>query len=155
MAVVTVNENLNPYNFLLTFIHEMAHHWVYAKFSNRVDPHGAEWKEQFKELMIPFLTEEIFPEAILLPLKRHMRNPKASSQSDIKLAAALAAYDNTSGIEAGVALHTLAVGSEFQLEKRTFKSIESRRTRVRCKELQSGKHYLVHKLAVVKPIIEE
>lgn len=155
LAVITVNENLNAYNFLITFVHEVAHHWVYAQYKNRVDPHGAEWKLQFQELMQPFLIPSIFPETILSPLKRHMRNPKASSQSDIMLAAALTKFDDAAEEKEGVALYTLTVGSEFQLEKRVFRSIESRRTRVRCKEIQSGKHYLVHKLAIVRPIVEE
>jgi hypothetical protein len=155
LAVITVNENLNPYNFLITYVHEVAHHWVYKEFKNKVAPHGIEWKRQFEVLMEPFLLETIFPQAILSPLKRYMINPKASSQSDIRLASALAMFDENNGGADGIALHKLTVGSAFVLEDRTFQSIESRRTRIRCKELTSGKHYLVHKLALVKPIIEE
>ncbi|MFT6035960.1 MAG: SprT protein [Marivirga sp.] len=155
LAVITVNENLNPYNFLITFVHEVAHHWVYEEFKNQVAPHGIEWKKQFASLMEPFLLATIFPQAVLGPLKRYMINPKASSQSDIRLASALALFDENRGGQEGIALHTLTVGTAFLLEDRTFQSIESRRTRVRCKELESGRHYLVHKLALVKPIIEE
>lgn len=155
LAVITINENLNKYSFLLTYVHEVAHHWVYEQYQNRVIPHGVEWKNQFKELMEPFLSEEIFPEQVLLKLKAHMINPKASSQSDIKLAAVLSSFDEHADIKQGIALNNLKTGSTFVLEDKTFQSIESRRTRVRCKEITTGKHYLVHKLALVIPVSED
>ena len=46
---ITVNNNLNPYQFLLTLIHEIAHHVTYQKFG-RVQPHGKEWKTVFQHL---------------------------------------------------------------------------------------------------------
>jgi hypothetical protein len=150
LAVITVNNNLNSYSFLLTFIHEVAHHRVYDKFKNRVLPHGPEWKKEFQHLMKPFLEAGIFPEPLRGQLTKHMRNPKASSQSDIALAQALSKYDKSD--QKGVPLNQLTIGARFSLEKKEFQSIESRRTRVRCKELKSGKHYLVHKLAIVQPL---
>ena len=62
---ITVNNNLNPYQFLLTLIHEIAHHVTYQKFG-RVQPHGKEWKTVFQHLMLPFLQPEIYPKNILL-----------------------------------------------------------------------------------------
>jgi len=150
LAVITVNYNLNPYSFLLTYVHEVAHQRVYAKFKNRVLPHGLEWKQEFQQLLKPFLEAKIFPEPLKQQLNKHMRNPKASSQSDIALAQALATHDKLQ--QEGVPLNQLNIGARFHLEEREFESIESRRTRVRCKELKSGKHYLVHKLALVQPL---
>ncbi len=149
LAVITVNNNLNPYAFLLTFVHEVAHHRVHQQFKGRTTPHGLAWKQAFRQLMEPFLQQTIFPPELNMLLHRHMRNPKASSQSDIKLAAALAAYDEQP--KTGIPLIQLKIGATFELEKKAFQSLESRRTRVRCKELTTGKYYLVHKLALVIP----
>lgn len=56
---ITVNNNLNKYQFLLTLVHEIAHHVTHQKFG-RVQPHGKEWKMVFQHLMLPFLRPEIF-----------------------------------------------------------------------------------------------
>ena len=41
---ITINSNLNPYRFLITLIHEIAHYRVYKIFEKKVKPHGKEWK---------------------------------------------------------------------------------------------------------------
>ena len=56
---ITVNNNLNQYQFLLTLVHEIAHHITHQKFG-RVQPHGKEWKKVFQHLMLPFLKPDIF-----------------------------------------------------------------------------------------------
>ncbi|MGJ3234224.1 transcription elongation protein SprT [Marivirga sp.] len=148
-AIITVNENLNPYSFLITYVHEVAHHWVYEKHKGRVSPHGKEWKNAFKDLMLPFQIPEIFPEPILKALNVYMLNPKAASLSDIRLAKALKTFDPVNPDE--ISLLELKLGQKFLLENRLFEKHETRRTRVRCKEVRSGKYYLVHKMAMIIP----
>ncbi len=150
LAIITVNENLNPYAFLITFVHEVAHHRVYTRFKNKVSPHGIEWKIAFQEVMLPFQTEEIFPTNVLLALKRYMLNPKAASLSDIRLAQALRVYDEAEN-PLEICLTQILEGGKFSLEKKVFKKLEHRRTRIKCVEVKTGKNYLVHKLAMVIP----
>src|SRR5687768_5279340 len=50
---ITLNHDLNPFLFLVTYIHEVAHLHVYVLHGNRVDPHGDIWKTVFKHLMDP------------------------------------------------------------------------------------------------------
>ena len=52
---ITINSNLNPYRFLITLIHEIAHFETYNKFGRFIKPHGKEWKQTFQHLMLPFL----------------------------------------------------------------------------------------------------
>jgi len=44
---ITLNHELNPFLFLITYIHEVAHLRVHLHHGNRVDPHGEEWKRRF------------------------------------------------------------------------------------------------------------
>jgi len=148
-AIITVNENLNPYSFLITYVHEVAHHWVFDKHGGRVSPHGKEWKNAFKKLMLPFQSSSIFPEDVLRALNIYMINPKAASLSDIRLAKALNVYDPVNPNE--LSLMEIKKGQKFTLEDRLFEKLETRRTRVRCKEVSSGKYYLVHKMAMIIP----
>lgn len=144
---ITLNFNLNPYLFLTTYIHEVAHWRTYRIYGNRVDPHGEEWRTMFTRLMEPVLWEEIFPESVLHVLRRHMINPKASSYADGELTEAFRKFDP--GAERQLILRDLPDGTVFQFQGRYFKREQLRRTRVLCLDMQNRKRYLVPMDAVV------
>ena len=81
---ITVNNNLNPYQFLLTLVHEIAHHVTHQKFGI-VQAHGKEWKTVFQHLMLPFLRPDIYPKEMLPFLANYLKNPKASTDTDANL----------------------------------------------------------------------
>src|SRR5690606_2481355 len=83
------NGDLNPYAFLVTYIHEVAHLVTYKSHSRAALPHGKEWRSHFRQLMLPMLSDLVFPKDILDPLTNHMRNPRATSSADHRLSAAL------------------------------------------------------------------
>ena len=138
---ITVNADLHPYSFLITYIHEVAHLEVHTVFGHRVEAHGDQWKKSFQHLMIPVLTEEIFPPVILGVLKRHMANPKASSFSDSELTAALRKFDHNQNTV--ILLSQIPEGSVFGLHGRWFKKGKLKRTRVMCREVNTKRDYLV------------
>ena len=147
---ITLNNDLNPYLFLTTYIHEVAHLKIFLRYADRVDPHGEEWKQTFTDLLIPMLWENVFPEELLHELRRHMINPKASSFADTKLTEAFRLYDPDRN-HAAILSH-LPEGSTFQLQGKYFKKGKLRRTRVLCKELKSKRDYLVPADALVKDV---
>lgn len=138
---ITINQDLHPYLFLMTYIHEVAHHEVHLQHAHRAEAHGAEWKATFQQLMAPLLDPIIFPEPLLTGLKKHMANPKASSFSDTELTRLLRLFDER--IVTQILLSDIPIGSIFKLNNRWFKKGEIRRTRVLCVELKSKRKYLV------------
>lgn len=144
---ITLNNDLNPYLFLTTYVHEVAHLRVFLRFGNKGEPHGEEWKTTFTELLVPLLWENFFPDEILHELRRHMINPKASSFADTKLTEAFRLFDKNKTHAA--VLSQLPEGSIFQLQGKYFKKGKLRRTRVLCKELKSKRNYLVPADALV------
>ncbi|MDX1314387.1 MAG: SprT-like domain-containing protein [Eudoraea sp.] len=137
---ITVNSSLNPYRFLITLIHEIAHLKAFEEYGRRIKPHGVEWKRTFKELMLPFLRPEIFPTELLPLLAKHFINPKASSSVDAKLSLALNQYDERDG---RIYLLDLPKGSVFRIHNgRQFKKGQQRVKRFECAELGSGRIYL-------------
>ncbi|MBU2913485.1 SprT-like domain-containing protein [Reichenbachiella agariperforans] len=144
---ISVNGTLNIYAFLITYIHEVAHKTNYDLHQNRVDPHGKEWKHQFKKLMIPMLREDIFPMDILAPLARHMKNPKATSVSDPELFKALRKYDKPS---TDVFLSDIETGHKFLFRKKIYLKVKQKRTRVLCEAIDTGKQYLISSSAPVQ-----
>src|ERR1700750_981029 len=48
---ISVNGNLNPFSFLITLLHELAHLLTFEKWGNKVASHGKEWKTVFGQLL--------------------------------------------------------------------------------------------------------
>ncbi|WP_075349130.1 SprT-like domain-containing protein [Algoriphagus marinus] len=150
IQTITINRDLNPYQFLLTYIHEVAHLYAFTKFSININPHGIEWKSTFQELLFPILKDEIFPLDILIPLRKHMQNPKASSAADLFLMKEMSKYDQKNELAKDLFLSDLKPGNRFLLSGREFEKGETRRTRVLCLEVKSGKKFLITQMAKVK-----
>ena len=93
---ITVNHDLNSFAFLITFVHEVAHLEAYNKFHHRHEPHGKEWKTEFRELLSSFILNGIFPEDIRSALSIYISDPAASSCTDHNLFRVLKKYDDQS-----------------------------------------------------------
>ncbi len=148
---ITINSDLNSFQFLLTYIHEVAHHFTFAAYGPDHSPHGPEWKKTFQRLMEPLLNEQVFPRDILVPLKMHMKNPAASSARDLFLTKEMSKYDLLANGSAEKFLADLPSGQDFLLKGRRFTKKETRRTRVLCEEVATGRKFLVSTLAKVTP----
>jgi len=146
---ISVNGNLNNFSFLITYLHEVAHLMVKLNHKARTQPHGTEWKSEFGEILAPMMNDLVFPESVLKPLKRHMRNPKASSGADPRLARALRAFDQDNG---SYFLSELDLDQNFRFKKKTYLKKEDRRTRALCQEVKTGRNYLIPLVAEVEMI---
>ena len=138
---ITVNEDLHPYLFLITYVHEVAHLHVHEQYGHKAEAHGEEWKNSFRELLLPVMTPEIFPEKILRGLKRHMVNPKASTYSDSEMTELL--RDADPKWSRATLLSEIPEGSLFGLHGKWFRKGALQRTRVLCLELKTKRKYLV------------
>ena len=147
--VVRINNNLNKYAFLITLIHEIAHASIWEKYGRRVNPHGDEWKEQYKKMILPFLNPEFFPEDILRSLSNHMINPRASTVRDLELSMILKKYDK----HKSTFINEINDGDEFYIDNgKRFIRMEKLRKNYQCKEISTGKLYRFSPLAEVNLI---
>lgn len=145
---ISVNQDLNPYAFLITTIHEFAHLKTWNQHQYLVKPHGTAWKTNFKKLMNIFFGLNIFPEDIESAVQAYLQNPKASSCTDIHLSRALKKYDEV--IENHHTVETLPELSVFSLKNgRVFKKGGKLRKRYRCIEIKTGRVYLFSPIAEV------
>jgi hypothetical protein len=138
---ITVNNDLHPFLFLITYIHEVAHLHVHQRHGHRVEAHGEEWKNSFRDLLAPVMTSEIFPDKILRGLKRHMVNPKASTFSDAELTELFRSVDPK--WSRTTLLSEIPEGSLFGLHGKWFRKGALQRTRVLCLELKTKRKFLV------------
>jgi SprT protein len=145
---ITVNANLNQYRFFITLIHEIAHLVAFQKFGRMIKPHGLEWKRTFQTLMLPFIRPEVFPQQLLPLLALHFKNPKATSDTDAKLALALKQYDPPNDKNY---IFEIPIGAHFRLYNgKVFKRGNQRVKRFECLEVATGRIYLFNPNAEVE-----
>ena len=145
---ITINSNLNSYRFLITLIHEIAHYKVYKIYNNKVKPHGREWKQIFKYMMLPLLNPKIFPSDLLQYISNYIKNPKASTDTDFKLSLALRSYDINKEKKY---IFEINNGSKFKIYNgREFILKEKLRKRYKCKEIISGRTFLFNPNAEIE-----
>ena len=146
---IRINNNLNRYSFLITLIHEMAHASIWIKYGRKVNPHGLEWKMEFKRMILPFLHPNYFPEDILSALAKHMILPKASTVRDVDLSTILRKYD----VLPSFTIDRIKDGDYFEIANGSqFQKICKLRKNYKCKEIKSGKLYRFSPLAEVIPL---
>lgn len=137
---ITVNANLNKYRFLITTIHEIAHLVAFQKFGRDIKPHGIEWKQTFRLLMLPFINPSIFPNEVLPVVANHFKNPSASSDTDAILAMTLKKFDAPNQ---NVFVDEIPQGSFFRMKDgRVFKKGKLRVKLFECLEISTNKVYL-------------
>lgn len=152
--VITLNDDLNPFAFLTTLLHEVAHAATWERHRRRwrpPRPHGPEWQAEFAALLGPVVSAEILPADVRAALAGAMHGPAAASCSDRRLALALSRYDPPRpGL---VRVEELAPGTIFRTDcGSVFRAGPIIRTRRQCFECRSGDEYRVHGLARVEPL---
>jgi SprT protein len=144
---ISINNDLNPYAFLVTLIHEFAHLIQWNKYRNNVKPHGDEWKMEYKRLMQPFFEMNIFPDKIRHALEKYLKDPAASSCADPLLLRVLREFDANKNT---VLVSSIPPGGIFSMRNgRKFQKLEKVRTRYQCKEVGTGRIYLFSAIAEV------
>ena len=147
---ITVNGNLNKYEFLVTLLHELAHLLCFEQYRNRVEAHGKEWKQIYGSLLAAFMDLNLFPNDINKSLKKTLLNPAATANGETALLLVLRQY-NTVNKTGSAVLATLPDGTLFTAEKQgVFKKIKLRRKRIECLEVKTGNIYLFSALTEVQ-----
>ena len=157
---ITVNADLNPYAFLTTLLHEVAHAATWERHRGgflrrrRLRPHGPEWKQEFSWVLAPVVEAGVFPDDVATAVARSLQNPAAATCSDRDLLLALARYDQPP--EGRVRVEQLVEGTWFRIDGRhAFRAGRLVRTRRQCFAAGSGREYRVHGLLFVEPLAEE
>jgi predicted SprT family Zn-dependent metalloprotease len=147
---ISINGNLNKYEFLLTLLHELAHLLTFEKFGNKIEAHGKEWKSIYSALLVDFVKQKIFPADIEKALHKSIMNPAATANGETELLMVLRHY-NVKKREGYAHVAELPLGTVFETDDgRIFKKGNKRRKRFECIEIKTGHKYSISPISEVK-----
>jgi hypothetical protein len=148
---ISVNGNLNPFAFLLTLLHEMAHLLVFEAYGSKVLPHGLEWQKVYSGLLAVFLEKSIFPDDIKQVLIQTIRRPAASSCGEESLMRVLQQYDRNKSNK--IRVEELSPGQQFKTDDgRVFIKGQKLRKRHKAVALSGGALYLFSGIYLVERV---
>ena len=147
---ISINQDLNPYAFLVTLLHEIAHLQAHEQYGlANIQPHGLEWKGIFRRILSPFCDNGYFPEPVREALENYLQNPAAATCSSPVLSRALRSYDRQQN---EVFISDIPFQGCFYWQgSRLFRRLSKQRTRFDALELRTGRYYRFSQQALVKP----
>ena len=151
---ISVNGCLEPCAFLLVLIHELAHMLTFIDHGRRVKPHGVEWQEHYRWLIMCFVEKDCFPSDVSSLLRTYTSTLPLSKKLEREIDRKLKIQPSIIGDSDNyLTLDTLPSGTRFRLkgQDRVFESIEKLRTRWKCIDISTGRLYTVSAAAPVEP----
>ncbi|SDQ42348.1 SprT-like family protein [Chryseobacterium soldanellicola] len=73
---ITINSTLVPQLFFFVLTHELAHLIAFEKYGRRISPHGNEWKETFRQMLLQSL--DVYEEELRPIIVKFSKSPKAN-----------------------------------------------------------------------------
>lgn len=145
---ISIGKNLAPEAFFFVLTHEIAHLKVHKKFGPKAKSHGSEWKFIFGEMLRESV--EIYKES-QKEIIQHAKKPRASVGADKNLFQKMFLKES----QWGNMVENLTENQKFRIGKRVFQRGSKRKIRYICKELKTGRVFLVNGQAIVDEIINE
>lgn len=139
---ISVNKDLNPFRFALTLFHELAHLQVYGIHKGKVQPHGEEWKQAYRELLDSYSVETLFardPE-LLAVYRAERSHPRAQAGLHGLKEEVLGQFDPP---DDRCMLSELVEGQRFVFRGKEYIKLKSQRSRALCVRTQDNRRYTI------------
>ena len=146
---ITVNGTLEPQLFFFVLTHELAHLIAFEQFGRRISPHGTEWKNTFREMLLESIN--VYQEDLKPIILKFSKSPKANFMASPDLVK----YFHKESDDGLIFVENLKVGDQFIFRNEIFIIEETAKKRYICKDIKNGKRYYFRNLAQVKPLKKE
>jgi len=147
---ITVNGTLEPQLFFFVLTHELAHLIAFEKYGRRISPHGAEWKQTFREMLLESLT--VYAEDLRPIIQKFSKSPKANFMASPDL---VKYFHVPKEDDEQTFIENLKKGELFEYKKEIFVIEETTKKRYLCKNIKSSRKYYFRNLAQVKKLKSE
>ena len=147
---ITINGTLEPQLFFFVLTHELAHLIAFEKYGRRISPHGAEWKQTFREMLLESLT--VYAEDLRPIIQNFSKSPKANFMASPDLVKYFHVPEED---DEQTFIENLKKGELFEYKKEIFVIEETTKKRYLCKNIKSSRKYYFRNLAQVKKLKSE
>ncbi len=142
---ITVNGTLEASLFFFVLTHELAHLLAFEKFGRRISPHGQEWKQTFREMLLESI--EVYQDDLKPIIKKFSKSPKANFMASPELVKYFHKEE-----EGFCYIENLEIGEKFIFREETYVIKEKIKKRYLCKNLSNGKQYLFKSVSKVEKL---
>ena len=151
IPIISVNGSLCTYDFLLVYIHELAHYIVYEHYDIfKVKSHGEEWKDAYRKLLTNLIENVALPYDIMEAFESYIHRIKSSTSQDEALEKVLDRYRKLP--ESVTRLKDLQIGDYFVCRNELFRLDSFARTRAKCTLMRANRKYLISGMMNVEKV---
>jgi hypothetical protein len=141
LPLITVNGDLPPYEFLVVYLHEVAHYMTYKEHRRYITPHGKEWKNQYRQLFQQLFSAVDLPDKVRSAFETHLKQIKSSSALDMALNELFRKDEVRNPNE--MMVKELKHNDLFLCQKNVFRFDYMVRTRALCTMIRNNRSYFV------------
>lgn len=144
---ITINGTLEPQLFFFVLTHELAHLIAFENFGRKISPHGMEWKQTFREMLLESI--DVYQEDLKPIILKFSKSPKANFMASPDLVK----YFHKESDDGLIFVENLQVGDQFGYKDEIFLIEETAKKRYLCINIKTGKRYYFKNLAQVKQLM--
>ena len=135
-GIITINSGMTPLQTFMTMIHELAHYRQFTRhgWKGKLEPHGAEWKSEYKKLMDEFFGFGYFDPETEKNIMSHMENPTARSCADTTLVKTLNPGETI--------VSDLSIGTMFFCDFKLYTVVQKLRKNYKCRCVATGDMFI-------------
>ena len=144
---ITINSTLQPQLFFFVLTHELAHLIAFERYGFRISPHGTEWKNTFREMLLESLS--IYENDLKPIIFKFSKSPKANFMASPDLVR----YFHISNSEDETDfLENFIIGENFKYKNQPYLINEKSKKNYICTNLNTGKKYIFKPLSRVEKL---
>lgn len=144
---ITINSTLESQLFFFVLTHELAHLLAFEKFGRNIAPHGIEWKQTFRIMLLESLS--IYKDDLKPLILKFSKSPKANFMSSPDLVR----YFRFSATENHLSfVEDLDIKDSFIYREERYIILNRLKKNYLCENLDNGRQYRFNSLAKVEKI---
>ena len=144
---ISVNGTLQPELFFFVLTHELAHLLAFQEFGYRISPHGQEWKQTFRMMLVDSIS--VYANDLKPIILKFAKAPKANFMSSPDLVKYFHIEDCE---DESLYIEDLADGDLFIYRNERYSLDGKRKKNYLCTNLENTKKYIFRPLARVEKI---